>query len=74
MLCCQVSELFLAGLVMQTDLVPLDELPHKEVAECYVLGTRAEHSVPATVKAPVLSLLIGTDPKGLEPKFPHEVR
>ena len=46
MLCCQVSELFLAGLVMQTDLVPLDELPHKEVAECYVLGTRAEHSVP----------------------------
>ena len=52
--------------MIESDLVPLDELPHEE-PESDVLGSGAEHSVSRHASAPVLSLLMETEEKVLNP-------
>ena len=55
--------------MVQSGIVPLDELPYEEKQEIDVLGPGLELNIafPATLSAPVLSLLMGTEEKVLNP-------
>ena len=67
MLRAAVCQLFRAWLMVQGDLFALDEFPDEEESEGDVFVPDENIAFPATLSAPVRSLLIGTELKSVNP-------